>query len=141
MSLEPSSIWHLEGPAIQSLPEESTAPVSESLPPTGSAMVVRLNGAAMAEEYDVFEQFSKAFKFPVYFGWNWDAMYDCLRDLSWCPAGRYLTVIENADSMLESQQEVRDLLLSTLARVSARWAISHDKPNGVGIPFKVLLFN
>ncbi|MDA3800291.1 MAG: barstar family protein [Kiritimatiellae bacterium] len=32
---------------------------------------------------EVLAVFAKQLNFPDYFGWNWDALYDCLCDLSW----------------------------------------------------------
>lgn len=32
---------------------------------------------------DLLKQYSKVMNFPNYFGYNWDALYDCLLDLDW----------------------------------------------------------
>lgn len=32
---------------------------------------------------ELFNHFAKAGEFPSYFGWNWDAFLDMLRDFSW----------------------------------------------------------
>ncbi|WP_233257717.1 barstar family protein [Micromonospora sp. S4605] len=59
----------------------------------------------MTDAGHVFYEFSDALLFPGYFGWNWDALSDCLRDLSWLPADGYLIVIENAPRLLSSSVE------------------------------------
>lgn len=37
-----------------------------------------------------------ALRFPEWFGANWDALEDCLSDLSWLPANEYVLVFEDA---------------------------------------------
>jgi len=37
--------------------------------------------------HDVFAFYSKALSFPDYFGWNWDAFDECIKDLSWIENG------------------------------------------------------
>lgn len=37
-----------------------------------------------------------ALRFPDWFGANWDALEDCLSDLSWLPANGYVLVFEGA---------------------------------------------
>jgi hypothetical protein len=42
------------------------------------------------------ENIAKALAFPEWFGRNWDALEDCLTDLSWSPAAGYVLIFENA---------------------------------------------
>jgi RNAse (barnase) inhibitor barstar len=44
-----------------------------------------IHGREIDGRTDMFEQFATAHKFPDWFGGNWDAFVDCLRDLSWLP--------------------------------------------------------
>lgn len=75
----------------------------------------------------------------MYFGWNWDALSDCLCDLSWYPADRYLIVIDHAEDMLVGRAEERKILFSVLSRAAREWASPLGRPGGVGVPFKVVL--
>jgi RNAse (barnase) inhibitor barstar len=44
-----------------------------------------VDGAAMVDRAALFDVFAVACDFPDWFGRNWDAFADCLRDLSWLP--------------------------------------------------------
>ncbi|MEV0678159.1 barstar family protein [Actinosynnema sp. NPDC050436] len=43
-----------------------------------------------------------ALDFPDYYGQNLDALYDCLTDLSWLPAGDHVLVWEGGDADVEA---------------------------------------
>lgn len=88
----------------------------------------------------VFARFSDAMLFPSYFGWNWAALSDCLRDLHWLPADRYLVAIENCELLLSNDPVGRSSLLGILAGATNEWANPLGKAGGIGVPFNVVLF-
>mgnify|MGYP001146271720 CR=1 FL=1 len=47
--------------------------------------VVRIDGRALTGKGAMLDEFSSALAFPDYFGANWDALEECLTDLSWLP--------------------------------------------------------
>ena len=93
----------------------------------------------MTDADNVFYEFSDALLFPGYFGWNWNALSDCLRDLNWLPAGGYLIIIDNAPQLLSSDTEDQHTLFRILSRAVHHWTSPLGQPNGKGIPFNVLL--
>jgi hypothetical protein len=50
-------------------------------------------------EQELMQQLDERLKFPAYFGGNWDAVEECLRDLSWLPGGA--VVLRHEDIPLE----------------------------------------
>lgn len=109
------------------------------LPPSGAVVVARLDGGKMSTADEVFEQFSDALDFPAYFGWNWNALFDCLSDLSWRPADSYLIIVEHAEEILLDKKEEFSTLFSILSRSAREWADPLGRPGGQGVAFKVLL--
>ena len=89
----------------------------------------------MTDADHAFYEFSDALLFPGYFGWNWDALSDCLEDLNWLPADGYLIVVENAPRLLSKSAEDQHTLFRILSRAVHHWA----SPLGKSVPFKVLL--
>ncbi|MEV4813089.1 barstar family protein [Micromonospora avicenniae] len=90
--------------------------VGAILPGTGTLVVARLDGARMTEASLVFYEFSDALLFPGYFGWNWDALSECLRDLNWLPAEAYLIVVERAPLLLGQPRGARDAAEDSVPR-------------------------
>ncbi|MFI7491414.1 barstar family protein [Micromonospora echinaurantiaca] len=93
----------------------------------------------MTDAGHVFYEFSDALLFPGYFGWNWDALSDCLRDLSWLPADGYLIVVENAPRLLSSSAGDQHTLFRILSKAVHHWASPLGQPHGKAVPFTVLL--
>ncbi|MFD8755899.1 barstar family protein [Kitasatospora sp. NPDC059577] len=98
------------------------------LPPPGTSFVARLDGAEAGDEQRLFEQLSVRLRLPAYFGWNWDALSDCLRDLAWLPADHYLLVVERSALLLRECPEARETLFGVLETAGRHWARRPDLP-------------
>ncbi|MGY4386980.1 RNAse (barnase) inhibitor barstar [Streptomyces sp. TE12347] len=109
-------------PWVHVVPEQGAVPVDLLLSMTGTTYVVRLDGREMGDTDAVFLQFYDRLKLPDYFGWNWNALFDCLRDLHWLPAEHYVLVIEAADEILPGDPAGQRLLFGTLVRAGRRWS-------------------
>ncbi|MFE7597489.1 barstar family protein [Streptomyces sp. NPDC057494] len=104
--------------------------LGELLPSSGSAYVARLDGREMSDEVSTFQQFEEALKFPSYFGWNWNALHDCLRDLQWLTSDHHVLIIESAEHALSDDREARKELLTCLWRSGLGWSYV-KRPEGV----------
>ncbi|WP_051782524.1 MULTISPECIES: barstar family protein [unclassified Streptomyces] len=113
-------------PWVHVVAEQGAVSVDRLLPMTGRTYVVRLDGREMGDTDAVFMQFYDRLRLPDYFGWNWNALFDCLRDLHWLPAERYVLIIEAADEILPGDAAGQRLLFRTLLRAGRRW--SHTRP-------------
>jgi hypothetical protein len=54
----------------------------------------------------LFQVLSKALRLPWYFGRNWDALEDLLRNLEWFPPGRVVLVHEALPELPPDQLEI-----------------------------------
>ena len=85
----------------------------------GSALQVsrvRLSGAG--DKQALMQRIAGALQFPSWFGANWDALEDCLGDLSWSKAGGHVLLFEGAADLPADE---RGILLDILASVAAHW--------------------
>ena len=89
----------------------------------GSALRVTHVGLAGAgAKSALMERFARALEFPRWFGGNWDALEDCLSDLSWLEAGGsagHVLLIEGAGTL---PLDERGILVDVLAAAAASWA-------------------
>ncbi|MGW5420577.1 barstar family protein [Streptomyces sp. NPDC003943] len=105
-------------------------PLNELLPTTGRVYVARLNGRDMTDETSTFQLFWETLKFPDYFGWNWHAFYDCLRDLQWLSSDHHILIIESAEAALSEDDTAREEFFRALWRAGQRRSFV-KRPEGV----------
>jgi hypothetical protein len=88
----------------------------------GSALHVARIGLAGATDKDtLIARVAAALQFPDWFGGNWDALEDCLCDLSWLAAGGYVLLFEGgAQVPMVERGTLVDILVSSAAFWSER---------------------
>lgn len=79
----------------------------------------------------VLARIADALAFPPWFGGNWDALADCLADLSWWPAPGYVFVLDHTHDWKQADPVGFDVLLDVGNDVAATWS-EH------GVPFWLL---
>ena len=89
-----------------------------------------LNGCRDKER--VLRRFAEALDFPDWFGENWDALSDCLNDLSWQPSDGYVLWLDHAQGWRDDDPEGFATLVEIADETAAAWAED-------GIPFWLLL--
>ena len=70
---------------------------------------------------DLLVEIASALDFPVWFGGNWDALFDCLADLSWRAAPGRVLALRNLEDLQSVAPEVLDTLVAILEDVAAVW--------------------
>ncbi|MEX2173722.1 MAG: barstar family protein [Pirellulaceae bacterium] len=60
-----------------------------------SPLVVRIP-AGIRSKQKLLAILADKLRFPAYFGWNWDALEECLGDLSWLPVGQSVAIVHEA---------------------------------------------
>ena len=91
-----------------------------------------IDGKAAADEMALIAAIDQAFQFPGYFGKNWNAVDECLADLSWLSATGYLCLLLSNVELAKSNQRVYPLFLDVFQTAAASWQDN-------SIPFKLLL--
>ena len=74
---------------------------------------VDMDGSRVRDEAGLFNSLAEAFLFPSYFGRNWDAVDECLRDLEWMPAAGYVLVVNHAAELWRDTPQVAGALIES----------------------------
>ncbi len=77
-----------------------------------------LDGRAMRSKKSLLAGVARVLDFPDYFGENWDALEECLSDMSWRD-GQISLLIEHADSIPDA---LFATLLQVFSQVAEQWA-------------------
>ena len=120
---ERAGIFHMPFSAVLAL-EEAT----ESL----EYPMYRVDLTKVTDKEGFLEAISKAMDFPDWFGHNWDALADCLTDLSWMAADGYVIVLERADAFASAAPTDFATALSIFQDAADTWRED-------GVPFWTLV--
>jgi RNAse (barnase) inhibitor barstar len=92
----------------------------------------RVDLADVRDKGGLLTALAGAIDFPDWFGRNWDALQDCLGDLSWRPAPGYVVVLEHCDGFSERAPQEFKTALEVFNTAADSWR-EQD------IPFWVLI--
>ncbi|MFC3716251.1 barstar family protein [Luteimonas soli] len=84
--------------------------------------VAAIDLAGCRDKDEVLDRFAAALRFPDWFGRNWDALADCLGDLSWWPAEGYLLLLDRVDAWRAAEAGQFTTLLEILDAAAATWS-------------------
>ncbi|MFP3990041.1 barstar family protein [Streptomyces sp. E11-3] len=113
-------------------PAAALAPILAAARATGwYTAVLDLEGAA--DKAAFMERCARALALPDWFGRNWDALADCLTDLSWAPAtGGRLLVVSGWRGYARAQPREWGIAQDVLADAVDHWSAT-------GTPLAVVL--
>ena len=80
--------------------------------------VARIGLDGVSEKGALLDRIAAALEFPRWFGRNWDALLDCLRDLSWSEARGHVLLFENAERLGAGD---RQTLIEVLGEAATSW--------------------
>lgn len=67
-------------------------------------------------------QAAAAFALPAHFGHNWDALADCLMDLSWLPGMRWVVLVRGLERLHALSPDNYLVMMDILAQTSEYWS-------------------
>jgi RNAse (barnase) inhibitor barstar len=109
------------------LPEGAEASIAAAAETLGF-LLAEVDLAEVSSKEGLLTAVADALAFPAWFGHNWDALEDCLTDLSWSNAEGYVLILRHADSLHGRSEGEFLTALRILADVSTTWAED-------GVPF------
>lgn len=80
-----------------------------------------MDGRKIATKEDFLREAAEAMNFPAYFGHNWDAFDECIRDLSWVPAQKYIVIFDRPDIFAKAQPKQWQIAQDILQSAAHYW--------------------
>ena len=135
------SLWSIDAPWVHVVDAE--VKVADLLAhDAGGAVSVVLDARRMSDFEGLMAECRAAFRFPEYFGRNWSAFDECIRDLSWLPGLAYQVVIEHGNELLREDLGELPTFLRTMERAGQAWSRSFARGpewGGGEVPFNTVI--
>jgi RNAse (barnase) inhibitor barstar len=94
--------------------------------------VLEVDLGAAHDRQTLFDTLIMGLSLPDWFGRNWDALADCLQDMEWQPAGAYVLILRQCDTLQSSAPDDFFTLIELLADTADYW-------RAAGTPFWALV--
>ena len=95
--------------------------VVEQIAAEPGTKVFYLDGKKINGKETFLSKAAEAMQFPTYFGANWDAFDECITDLTWCPAERYVIFYDDADTFAQAEPTQYQIALDILNSAKEYW--------------------
>jgi len=116
---------------VHFLPAVETAGVVRA---AGPARVATLDASRVQGDADLLDRLGAAFDAPPYFGRNWDALDEALRDLDWLgapPPGGHVLLVDRAAALWATHGPAAGRLVEAWLAAAESWAAE-------GVPFHLV---
>ena len=80
-----------------------------------------LDGREVCDKRSFLSKIATVMKFPDYFGHNWDALDECITDLDWCPAERYVLIYDQSEIFSKAAPTEWETAYDILRSAVAYW--------------------
>ncbi|MGB5081112.1 MAG: barstar family protein [Burkholderiales bacterium] len=84
-------------------------------------MVVYADIGHAHDKTDFLAQLSRSLRFPEWFGGNWDAFADCLKDLSWLQAKGWVVILEKSKHFCGGHGHEFEEAMEIMAEAADHW--------------------
>lgn len=108
----------------------TTPPQAPAPSPSDGIARIVIDLAGCTDKAGLLARIAAAMEFPPWFGHNWDALADCLADLSWLPAGAYSITLSGSSALRAAEPDALATALDILDEAATFWA-------GEGVVFRV----
>ena len=93
--------------------------------------VFEIDGGSVHDKEQLLAAIARELEFPTYFGMNWDALDECLADMSWRPSGGYVLVLRCAEQLWRRNSRLVGSLVESWLFAAESWAKR-------GVPFHLV---
>ena len=101
--------------------DEHTAQQAQASAQALNYQFTRINLSRIRSAQGVQSKIADALDFPDYFGANWDALLDCLCDLSWLKGAGHVLVLSHSHTLQTKDSASFNTLCEVLAEACAFW--------------------
>lgn len=84
--------------------------------------LIRIGFKGCSDKDDALVRIARAMDFPEWFGGNWDALADCLSDMSWRPADGYVLLLEDVEGWRTKAPDDFDTVIDIFNEAAIGWA-------------------